>query len=209
MKIIDLTLTYKNGMRGVALDAAKTLGKDGWNATTLHLYSHAGTHMDAPSHFLKNQATIEDIPLAACMGPAWIVDIPDCKPRQLITPGDLGKVRDAFREGESLLFRTLWSQWVDQPEYRNELPRISPELARWCVARKVKLLGVEPPSVADINMAQELTEVHSILLGGGVILVEGLCNLDEIAAERVEFFAIPLKYAKGDGAPARAFAILP
>jgi len=163
MKIVDLTLTYKRCMRGVAIDTAKTLGEHGWNASTLHLYSHAGTHMDAPSHFIGNRAGIDEIPLSCCIGTAWIIDIPDCRPRQLITTGDLGKVRECFSEGDSLLFRTLWSRRVDQPEYRDGLPRISAELARWCVAKKVKMLGVEPPSVADVNHIEELTEVHTFL----------------------------------------------
>jgi kynurenine formamidase len=48
MKILDFTLTYEDGMRGVVLENVKTKFIDGWNSKTLHLYSHAGTHMDAP-----------------------------------------------------------------------------------------------------------------------------------------------------------------
>ena len=59
MKIIDLTLTYEEGMRGVAFETARTKADDGWNALTLHLYSHAGTHMDAPFHFDVNDQTID------------------------------------------------------------------------------------------------------------------------------------------------------
>lgn len=47
-RIVDLTLTLRDGMRGVAFEQAKTISREGWNARTLHLYSHAGTHMDAP-----------------------------------------------------------------------------------------------------------------------------------------------------------------
>ena len=45
MKIIDLTLTYEEGMRGVEIENVKSKAVDGWNSKTLHLYSHAGTHM--------------------------------------------------------------------------------------------------------------------------------------------------------------------
>jgi kynurenine formamidase len=69
------------------------------------------------------------------------------------------------------------------------------------------MLGVEPPSVADVHNREELTNVHRVLLGGGVIVVEGLTNLDQIRAEKVTFMALPLKIAGGDGAPARAIAI--
>jgi kynurenine formamidase len=47
-RVIDLTVPLKDGMRGVTFETVKELEKDGWNARMLHLYSHAGTHMDAP-----------------------------------------------------------------------------------------------------------------------------------------------------------------
>ncbi len=69
------------------------------------------------------------------------------------------------------------------------------------------MLGVEPPSVADVHNMDEVTAVHKTLLGGGVIVVEGLANLDQIQSEKVTFMAFPLKIAGGDGAPVRALAI--
>ena len=48
-------------MRGVSTEVARDLRKDGWNATTFHLYSHCGTHMDAPLHFEVNDNTIDEI----------------------------------------------------------------------------------------------------------------------------------------------------
>jgi kynurenine formamidase len=91
--------------------------------------------------------------------------------------------------------------------YRDELPRVSLELAEWCAAKRVRMLGVEPPSVADVNNLEELTAVHKVLLEAGVIIVEGLANLDQIRRERVTFMAFPLKVAGGDGSPVRAFAL--
>jgi arylformamidase len=120
---------------------------------------------------------------------------------------DLGPTAQRLRPGDGLLLRTGWSRHVGQPAYRDALPRVSLELAHWCVDNGVRLLGVEPPSVADVHDRAELTDVHRVLLGGGVIVVEGLTNLDQIRADRVTLMAIPLKIAGGDGAPARAFAI--
>jgi len=96
---------------------------------------------------------------------------------------------------------------VGQEKYRNELPRVSVELARWCAERELAILGVEPPSVADVNNIEELSAVHSILMQGGVVIVEGLTNLQAIAKEKVMLMALPLKITGGDGAPVRAVAI--
>ena len=71
----------------------------------------------------------------------------------------------------------------------------------------MKLLGVEPPSVADVNNRDEVTRIHQILLGGGVTIVEGLAHLDQVRQERVFFGALPLRLAGGDGSPVRAFVV--
>ena len=110
--------------------------------------------------------------------------------------------------GDSLLLRTDWSKQADHPAiYRDGLPRISEALAHWCVTSKVKMLGVEPPSIADVNNLAEVTRIHKILLGGGVTIVEGLCNLDQLKGPGVFFAALPLKIFAGDGCPCRAFAV--
>ena len=47
MNIIDLSLTMRTGMRGIAWDTHTTLAEEGWNSRTLHLYSHATTSSSA------------------------------------------------------------------------------------------------------------------------------------------------------------------
>ena len=40
----------------------------------LHIPTHAGTHVDAPSHLPGGQRGVETLPLAALIGPAIVVD---------------------------------------------------------------------------------------------------------------------------------------
>jgi len=207
-RIIDLTLTLQPGMRGFESEPKFRFEREGWNASTLHLYSHCGTHMDAQVHFAAGPETIDQHPLERCMGAAWVVNLAGIAPRSLIELSHLGKVAAQFSPGDSLLLRTDWSRHVADPAiYRDGLPRISEGLARWCLEKAVKLLGVEPPSIADVNNQPELTLIHQILLGGKVVIVEGLTNLDQLQAERVFFVALPLKPLAGDGCPCRAIAI--
>jgi kynurenine formamidase len=206
-RVIDLTVPLKDGMRGVTFETFKVLEKDGWNARMLHLYSHAGTHMDAPLHFGVNDTTIDAIPPERFVADAWVIDAPAVQSNMLIGVEHLKDVKDRFVEGNGLLFRTGWHRFIDTSAYRDALPRISRALALWCVKRKVSLIGVEPPSVASLTDMQELQEVHRILLGGGIVVVEGLCNLEEISKPRVKIIALPLKIEGGDGAPARVIAI--
>lgn len=207
-RIVDLTLTLRSGMRGVDWEQAKTVEDDGWNARTVHLYSHAGTHMDAQTHFAAGPGTIDITPLERCMGSAWVVNLDGIEDQCLITIAHLGRISGEFQAGESLLLRTGWSRHVENPQhYRDQFPRISEELAHWCVDNQVNILGVEPPSVANVNDMTELTRIHQILLGGNITIVEGLTNLEALSQDKVFFVAAPLKIEGGDGFPCRAFAI--
>jgi kynurenine formamidase len=207
MRVIDLSLTVSNDLPGVEISVARRLEVDGWNATTLSMYSHSGTHMDAPRHFLPEGATLDQQNLSVCCGPARVIDLTPIAPKQLITIDDVTSRLDMVHPGDRLLFRTDWHRRAGTPQYRDQLPRISLELARWLVERQVALIGVEPPSVADVNNLQELTAVHQTLFRGNVLIVEGLANLDQLQRERIEFIALPLKITGGDGSPVRAVAI--
>ncbi len=207
MKLIDLTQTYQRTTPGVSWESARELEKDGWNASTLHLYSHAGTHVDAPRHFGVSEESIDQLGPERLVGWAWVVNLPSTQPRELLTVAHLDDLAGKINAEDSVLFRTDWSRRNGTTDYREALPRIGEELARWLVAKKVKMVGVEPPSVADVNNLAEVTLIHQILLGGGITIVEGLCNLDQLSQEKVLLFALPIKYAGGDGAPARVIAL--
>lgn len=207
MSIIDLSLPISQEMPGVSISPARRLHEDGWNATTLSLYSHCGTHMDAPCHFLPDGNTLDQQDLNVVVGPAIIANLAPAAPRQLLKVECLAGIAEQVTPGCRLLFRTDWHKRFGTPAYRDELPRISLELARWLVEKEVGLIGVEPPSVADVNNMQELTEVHQTLFRGNVVIVEGLAHLDQIKTTTVQLIALPMKIVDGDGSPVRAVAI--
>lgn len=208
-RIVDLSLTLRAGMRGVAMEPNTSIADTGYNTTNLHLLSHAGTHMDAPRHFLVDGGSMDGMSLDRCVGPAWVVDLSHKEPHSLITVADLAPVAAWVEPGTRLLLRTDWDLQVGLPDFRTHLPRISLELARWLVERGVALLGVQTPSVASLRPEDhaELVDVHQTLLRGGVVIVEGLANLRELRRDRVQFIALPLKLEGCDGSPVRAIAI--
>jgi kynurenine formamidase len=206
-RIVDLTLTYNDNFTGYSKSTSKTIDSDGWNASTLTFYSHCGTHMDAPIHFNVSKQTIDTMPVSDFIGRAWVIDIRQIGAKALINPEHIPQdIQEQFVAGDSLVFWTDWSKFVNTPKYRDELPRISESLAHWCLDNKVKMLGVEPPSVADVNNLAEVTKIHQILLKG-VVIIEGLTNLENLQSNCVELIALPLKIEKGDGSPARVIAI--
>lgn len=205
--IVDLTMPYTSGMTGFSKTVSKTITDDGWNASTLAFYSHCGTHMDAPIHFNVSHQTIDQIPVTDFVGKAWIVDARHVGSKGLILVNDIPEsIQNNFISGDSLIIWTDWSQYLGTPKYRDELPRISEELANWCLEKNVKMIGVEPPSVADVNNIDEVTKIHQILLKQ-VVIIEGLTNLEQLKSNCVELIALPLKIEGGDGSPARVIAI--
>ena len=206
MKIIDLTLTFHEGMRGVTFESARTKSKDGWNARTLHLYSHAGTHMDAPFHFGVNDQTIDDFEVSRFVCNSWVIPV-NAGPKQKIKLKDLGKYSDLIEPGEGVVLKTGWSKFIEETKYRKKLPGIHESLAQWFVDKKINMLVVEPPSIADVLDLKEVTKIHEILLGGDIIIVEGITNLDSLSKEKITLVALPLKVKDGDGAPARVIAM--
>lgn len=208
-RFFDLTLTVRHGMRGVAIEPHTRIDPDGYNTTNLHLYSHSGTHIDAPLHFLDGGSTIDRWSLAQLVGPAHVIDLSSVEPHGMHTVADLLPHTAAVTPGCRLLLRTDWSLHADLADYRPDMPRISAALARWLVERQVALVGVETPSVASLRPENkaELTEVHRTLLGGGIVIVESLTNLRELRQQTVEFIALPLKIDGGDGSPVRAIAV--
>jgi arylformamidase len=206
-RFVDLTLTYTERMDGVSFENTKTIEKDGWNARTLHIYGHSGTHMDAPFHFGVSSTTIDDYQPADFIGKAHILRVNVTEDSRLISAADLSPVLDLLEPGDSLVIQSGWSSYVYEERYRKGLPRISAEAADSLVDRKIKMLGVETPSVADVENLDELTRIHRILMAGNVTIIEGLTNLDQIQKNTFTLLAFPLKIIDGDGAPARVIAI--
>jgi len=204
-KVTDISLPYKEPMRGFSVESSHTLDKEGWNASMINLYTHAGTHMDAPLHFGINNKGIDTIDPERLISPCHIVRYPCNEGSVIIGLESVRHLEKNIRQGESILFHTGWSHYTDDPDmYRNKLPRISEKLARWMVKKKVNLIGVEPPSIADVNNLDELKLIHRILLEAGILILEGLTNLESVSRDYGMLVALPLKIHAGDGAPARA-----
>jgi kynurenine formamidase len=206
-RIVDLTLPHYHGLRGVEIHPNTRIAAEGYNTTNLRLYSHAGTHMDAPRHFIDEGRTIDRIDLAKCIGPALVIDLSHKAPNSFITIEDMAAHAEQIGAGSRLLLRTDWDLHADLPDYRTSFPRISLALAEWMAERGVWLVGLEMPSVASLQDKQELTDVHRALLRAEIVIVECLANL-RLLPPRVTFIALPLKIKEGDGTPIRAVAVI-
>lgn len=208
-RIIDLTHTISDGMPvfpgdpGVEFVRTAYIHEGGYNVTRIAMGTHTGTHVDVPHHVLHDDRGVDSIALDAIVGWAEVLDLGEVAPGSEITSADLDRFAGRVPDGGRVLLRTGWSKRWGAPEFYTEFPGISEGAAAWLIARKVKLFGIEQPSVHT----KLHREVHKALLSTGIVLVETLANLHEITAERVYLAALPMKLAGLDGAPMRVVAI--
>jgi arylformamidase len=203
--LIDISVPLRNGMphwpddtpfeRSLDMDMNRG---DVANLSSLRTSAHVGTHMDAPLHFVKGATSIDKIPLNAVVGRARVIEIRDA---QQIRAAELE--RHDLREGERVLFKTRNSPAVwERSDFTGDFVSVAPDAARLIVERKVRLIGVDYLSIGKFG-GDEGAEVHGIILGGGVWVIEGL-NLAAARPGDYELICLPLKIEGGEGAPARA-----
>ncbi len=181
----------------------KTIEKDNYNLGLASINTHAGTHTDAPLHFIDNGKSLDQVDINSYVGNAFIIDCSTKQAFDIIDVNDAEPYEEQIRECKRVIFKTGWSKKFNTPEYYTDYPVISLELAKWLVKKGIVLVGVEPPS---LNPALYI-EVHKTFLNSDVAIVEGLTNLEKLPGSRIFFFGVPIRLVDGDGFPIRALAI--
>ena len=188
----------------VEVSAAFALTRgDEANVSLLRSGSHAGTHIDPPSHLRDGAPTLDRVPLDVLIGEATVVEIrgPAGVAAGSIGPADLeaagldGVTRVLFKTANS----TLWSR--PGLRFPPGFVSLSAAGAAWLVAHGVRLVGIDFLSI-EARGAPGLP-THRILLGAGVVIVEGL-DLSTVAPGRYQLVCLPIRIHGGDGGPARA-----
>lgn len=159
---------------------------DLYNLTAFSMCAHSGTHIDAPFHFLKEGKTVDALCLEAFVGLAYVVE-------------HQGNVSD--KDAATILEKAN----AQNPKAAKRIlikgdAVVSSEAAKVFASSEILLLGNESSSVGPKEAPME---VHQILLGANVILLEGI-RLSEVS-EGVYFLnAAPLNLSGADGSPCRA-----
>jgi arylformamidase len=208
MKIYDITLTLSPdlpvwpGDPKVEIEQVAFIPKgNSCNISHLAMSVHAGTHVDAPYHFLNDGKTVETLPLEALVGPSYVIQAPDSVEK--ITAAVLAQAQIPA-EAERILFKTRNSAfWEREKTFQKDFVAIAADGAEWLAACNPRLIGLDYLSVAPFG---EGTATHQTLLRKGIVLLEGL-NLSQVQPGRYDLYCLPLKIAKSDGAPARVVLI--
>ncbi len=160
-----------------------------YNLTAFSMCAHNGTHIDAPSHFLKDGDSIDEIPLYKTVGCAAVIS----------HKGDISAL-----DAESLLKEAE----KKSPEAAKRIlikgdAKVTADAARVFAASGIYLIGTETQSVGPMDAPME---VHKILLSEKVVLLEGI-RLSDVPDGIYFLSAAPIDLGGCDGAPCRAVLI--
>jgi arylformamidase len=194
MKIIDVTRALKKDMLvypGDVIPSFSQADHGRYLISDLHMSSHTGTHIDAPTHYLKSGNTIDTIPLTSLIGRCRVIDVSDSG--TLITAAHLrGRLDGVTR----LLLKTGFS---GMDTFIEEYPSLAPDAACLITDNRIECIGIDSPSIESFNCDGS---VHRRLLSNGCIIIE-LLDLSDVTEGDYEMVALPLRLTGLDGSPAR------
>ena len=173
------------------------------NLGAITMSVHNGTHADARFHFDREGESIDKAPLNIYLGRATVVDLAQAflrsKEKHLIITEDLKPYAEDIAATSRLLVKTC--RWSDSTIFPNQIPVIAADVPAWLQKNGVKLLGLDLPSMDEID--SKSLQNHHALARAGIAIVESL-DLSEVSPGIYNLASLPVKIAGGDGAPVRA-----
>ena len=206
MKVYDLTHTIKNdmpvypGTEQPRLTTACTIEEVGYRETLLHMFSHTGTHMDAPAHMLPEGTTLDSYDAEKFTGTALVVD---CRGQAAIT---LPLLKGYDLTGvDFVLFCTGWDRKRGSDDYYEGFPCLTAEAAAYLAALPLKGVGEDSISLDPCDSVDFPN--HITLMRADFVNTENLKGLDALLERRFTFVTLPLKFENSDGCSCRAIAM--
>lgn len=160
---------------------------DSCNLTGFSMCAHNGTHVDAPSHFVRDGKTIDEMGLEPYVGDCFVAR----------HEGDV-----LTSDAEAILQRAADAGAAQRILIAGKATVTEAAAGRFAAAGLL-LLGNESQTVGPEDAPMQ---VHLILLGCGCALLEGIV-LDGVQEGRYFLSAAPLNLGGCEGAPCRAFLI--
>ena len=162
---------------------------DVYNLTAFSMCAHNGTHIDAPFHFIEDGKTVDSISLDTFIGMAYVVEH-----HGIVSGEDAAEILEKAKNQNLQAAKRILIKGDAE---------VSAEAAKVFAEEGIFLLGNESQTVGPENAPME---VHLILLGANVVLLEGI-RLLEVSEGCYFLNAAPLNLSGADGSPCRAVLI--
>jgi kynurenine formamidase len=203
------------------LEFFSTLEKDHVLSGKYCTPEHLGTHVDAPSHFVRGAPSVDSIPLDDLFGYAVVINVRGkaaANPDYRIAPADIQEWERKNREipdGSIVLAYTGWGERVSNPEkYQNKDSRGVMHFPGWSTealdfllhARNINAIGIDTLSI-DFGPSTDF-EVHHELMNANKYAIENVGNLEQMPAKGAFLIVSPIKIQGGSGGQARVYALI-
>ena len=177
-----------------------------WYAITeVNFWSHVGTHLEAPLHYIENGMDVAEIPIDQLIGEAIILDFTGKKVGEPISLEDI-KNSGKIRKGDMVILKTGCDKFYRTPR-AHDRPYLSSDATRWLAHdRKIKVLGTDASGFEVPGIADQPN--HRILFEKGIPVIEHLTNLSKLPKDRVTLFVLPFKARGLDSCPVRVVALV-
>jgi len=205
MNIIDISwplspeMTAYKDKKTFTIIPTKQFEKDGVRESLITMSSHAGTHIDAPSHFLKDGITSEQLSLQTFCGNCIVIDLMQVK--ECITKNDLENI--SLPTSAIILFKTSNSSLNPTTPFNPQFIYLAQDTAHYLAEQKIKAVGID---YLGIERNQPAHETHRLLLENNIGIIEGL-RLASVQPGDYQLICLPLAAQGLDGIPARAVLI--
>lgn len=199
MSLIDLSRPLSEqtpvypGDPAVKIDSAGVMNSDGYTDHLLYIGTHVGTHIDAPAHMIDGGKTLDQYPPEKFVSRGRYIDATQGFELATVEQADIAK-------GDIVLFHTGMADQYGRDSYFEQYPSIPEEIVHYLVAQEVAIVGMD-----TCSPDHEPFNIHKLLLGSDVLIIENLTNLGRLANQEFGIMALPLPISL-DGAPVRVFA---
>ncbi len=169
----------------------------------IDMVSNTGTYIDCPFHRYEGGKDLSEVALEKLVDlPAVLIHAP--WQNGLAIGTEFFQYLDLYRK--AVLIHTGWATFWNTGKYYSDHPFVTEEAALLLRDQGAGLVGIDSHNIDDTR--GNARPVHSILLHEEILIVEHLCNLEQIPSVNFLFSAAPPKILNMGTFPVRAYATI-
>ena len=166
----------------------------------IEMVANTGTYLDSPFHRYEDGKDLSQLSLKSLANLEGV--------KVVIEEGVMEIGAEFFTssnvKGKAVLVQTGWSRHWNSDQYFEGHPFLTEGAAEYLRDNGAVLVGIDSYNIDDVS--GKARPVHSILLGAEILIVEHMCNLEQIPSDNFRFYAVPVKVKNFGTFPVRAFA---
>ncbi|THF84494.1 cyclase family protein [Cohnella fermenti] len=213
--LIDLTGKLENGswnygdpFPDIVIEKVATAEKFGYEGHAFRLHSLAGTYLETANHLFPDRETLGNVALERLKTRAWVAQLPDKKPLEIIEAVELEQaIGSVIEPGDALLIATGWDAYWGKPGFTDSSPYLSPKAMEWIIARDVSLLGMDITSIEDPRKPGDEMTLLAQYYAKDRLMVAPLVNLRKAGKGPWTLLTLPLNISDTCAAPCRAILL--